>query len=318
MVQDAIPVGNYWLYDMVKVLKNDSKIAASTCRQIPRSDADLFACYSLWSHYNALDFKQDRITSIPDNFELLAAIEKRKVAGLEDTCCLVNRQIFNNYEFKPLKYAEDLDLGLRLLKDKYKLYFLYSVAVIHSHNRDPAYFLKRSYINDGVLKGLLSGCAAPTNDFQEIFCNIKFLYIVLVKSINSVSELQFDNYDIMLSKFKSEFKYNLKKEIIYFDDFIYGNSELDKLLSKLERSLDIVELKSNDVIEKWCFDFVDDLFRYLTVYGAKRYKFSEISESLYKLFAIIAGSSLSSSNLSNSTRKSKIALEMDRYLSEGV
>ncbi|MCK7531734.1 MAG: glycosyltransferase family 2 protein [Marinilabiliales bacterium] len=35
LVQDAFPIGYYWLYEMVDVLNRDQQIAAATCRQIP-------------------------------------------------------------------------------------------------------------------------------------------------------------------------------------------------------------------------------------------------------------------------------------------
>jgi glycosyltransferase involved in cell wall biosynthesis len=79
MVQDAIPIGNYWLYKMVKVLESDTKIAAASCRQVPRSDADLFASYTMWYHYRVMEFNNDKIVSTnKENFKKLTEIEKRR------------------------------------------------------------------------------------------------------------------------------------------------------------------------------------------------------------------------------------------------
>ncbi|MFQ5941172.1 MAG: glycosyltransferase family A protein, partial [Nitrososphaerales archaeon] len=61
-VDDAVPIGDYWLYNIVKVLENDSQVGAVTCRQVPKSDADLFACISLRTHYDFLNFHQDRVS----------------------------------------------------------------------------------------------------------------------------------------------------------------------------------------------------------------------------------------------------------------
>ena len=67
----------------------------------------------------------------------------------------MRRDIFKKFMFTDLKYAEDLDLGLRLIKNGYKIGFLSSVGAIHSHNRNLLYNFKRSYIDRKELIQLL-------------------------------------------------------------------------------------------------------------------------------------------------------------------
>jgi len=67
---------------------------------------------------------------------------------------MVRRDVFQKYLFRK-DFAEDLDLGLRLLEGKYKLAFLYSEGVVHSHNRSSDYFLKRYYVDSKALRDLL-------------------------------------------------------------------------------------------------------------------------------------------------------------------
>lgn len=58
-------------------------------------------------------------------------------------------------------YAEDLDLGIRLIQDGYRVAMLASVKVIHSHNRPAYYYLKRSFVDVIFLVGLFKDFTYP-------------------------------------------------------------------------------------------------------------------------------------------------------------
>jgi hypothetical protein len=66
--------------------------------------------------------------------------------------CIISRELFERYRYRG-DYAEDLDLGIRLIKDGYRIAMLASVKVIHSHNRPPFYYLKRSFVDVVFLLG---------------------------------------------------------------------------------------------------------------------------------------------------------------------
>ena len=61
------------------------------------------------------------------NFNILSPLDKRKLAGLEDVSCLIRMNAFNDFKFKKIQYAEDLELGMRILENNFKLAFLYSI-----------------------------------------------------------------------------------------------------------------------------------------------------------------------------------------------
>lgn len=133
MTQDALPKGNSWLVRMLQpVLKGDA--VAVSCRQIPKLGCDLFGRFAVLFHAQYMGIiSEDRILSLPKvkNYETL-----RLNAQLDDVSCLIVRDVFNKYQYRG-NYAEDLDLGLRLIRDNYKLALLSSVQVIHSHSRSP-------------------------------------------------------------------------------------------------------------------------------------------------------------------------------------
>ena len=177
MTQDAIPAGEYAVYQMVKTLMDNSELAAVTGREIPRVDADMFACWQIANHRQSLDLNADSIlTAEAANLPKMAPFEKRKIAQLNNIFCCLRKSDFDLFKFRPVEYAEDLDLGLRLLEGGRKLAYLHSVGVIHSHNRSPSYFFKRGFVDSYWLSDLL-GYDAPDwkhegfDSFGHVFRN---------------------------------------------------------------------------------------------------------------------------------------------------
>jgi len=155
IVDDAIPASNHLLADMISTFESDPRLAAVSARQIPRSDADLMACQAIWGYYYALGLQWDRIAS-SSNFDKLTSIQKRQVSQIDDVCSCFRKSILLKYGFnEKIAYAEDLELGVRLIRDGYKIAHSFSSAVIHSHNRQPSYYLRRAYVETKTLTNLL-------------------------------------------------------------------------------------------------------------------------------------------------------------------
>ncbi|MFI5294035.1 MAG: glycosyltransferase [Thermodesulfovibrionales bacterium] len=193
--QDAIPIGETCFADMVRGMKNDPKIAAVSAKQVPRSDADFFACWQIWNHYeNFLRYPKDEIVSLrKKNLEELGHGDRRRISQIDNICSCIRRDVFAKYEFNDLPYAEDLDLGLRLVRSGYKIGFLSSVGVIHSHTREAAYYFKRSYIDRKALIQLLN--VEPVNwqeigirDFSEMLEYIYSTYRKLDSAFNMLAQ----------------------------------------------------------------------------------------------------------------------------------
>jgi len=324
IVQDAIPIGEYWLYNMVKVLESDNKIAAATCRQVPRSDADLFACFSLWNHYRTLDFLEDRVSSPNQKLNDLSPLEKRRIAGLEDVCCLIKKDIFGDLRFKKLRYAEDLELGLRILENGHKITFLYSAGVIHSHNRNPSYFLKRSYVDNKELSRILSSeppYYIKDYNINDIFSNNRTLYAALNASIESLKSLSFDeNAGNIISKLKPLIQKNLKRNYLELKNFEKGNNSLDDLFDETQKIIGPVNFNSNNTIIQHYYNLLDDFNAYLDVYKSLNDKKADFVNSLYKLFAVVAGSAITDYYLfkSNNDGIDEELMAIDYILSEGT
>lgn len=160
MVQDAYPVGDFWLYGLASCLLNTEKeneLAALSCAEYIRSDSDVLYEYLADTHYHFLRCRdQDRVGSFcgADHVSL------REQGQLSDIACLIPRALFEQYKYQG-RYAEDLRLGVRLIRDGHKVGMLSSIPVIHSHRRSTGYYLRRVFVDVIFLAELFPDCVNP-------------------------------------------------------------------------------------------------------------------------------------------------------------
>ena len=159
MVQDAYPIGEYWAYGMLRYLMDhaESGLVAASCSEYSRSDSDMMYDSMIDTHYRFLGcHEQDRI----GDYQGADHMALRSRGQLSDVACLISREVFGKYGYQG-DYAEDLDLGIRLIKDGHRVAMLASVKVVHSHNRAAFYYLKRSYVDVIFLVGMFDDFLIP-------------------------------------------------------------------------------------------------------------------------------------------------------------
>lgn len=144
MTQDAMPENDNWLSRLIYPVAVLECVAAS-CWEIPRQDADLFARVSAFTWKKVMG-SENRISVLPENENYDSL---RYCAQLSDNACAVSAEAYYAVGGHEGAYAEDLDLGLRLLRDGRCVAQLSSPGVIHSHTRDAEYYFSRA-ITDAV------------------------------------------------------------------------------------------------------------------------------------------------------------------------
>ncbi|OGY21692.1 MAG: hypothetical protein A2113_04005 [Candidatus Woykebacteria bacterium GWA1_44_8] len=152
-VSDAKPSALDLLAKVANKLEKN-KAAAISVRQIPRSDADIFAAWTVWNHYQAMfgGSLEDVWVENIKNYDSLPAFERRKLAIIDDVFVLHRAEVIKKEKYdENLRYAEDLDLSIRYIKKGRILGFLHSESVIHSHTRPPEYFFKRYFVDTNVI-----------------------------------------------------------------------------------------------------------------------------------------------------------------------
>lgn len=143
MTQDALPDREDWLIRMLQPCLV-SGAAAVSCYETPKEDADLLSHITVWNWKNVMSGGADKLTSLPKDTSYDSL---RRSAQLSDNACLVKKSFFMEIGGHRGAYAEDLDLGIRLLKAGYTLGILSSVCVVHSHNRPAIYNFKRAIVD---------------------------------------------------------------------------------------------------------------------------------------------------------------------------
>lgn len=159
MVQDAYPIGDFWLYGILRYLLDheDERLVAASCAEYSRSDSDMMYDSMINTHYRFLGcLDYDRIGEYQGDDHM----SLRSLGQLSDVSCLIKRTLFSQYRYRG-DYAEDLDLGIRLIRDGYRVAMLASVKVIHSHNRSAYYYLKRSFVDVIFLVNLFDDFIFP-------------------------------------------------------------------------------------------------------------------------------------------------------------
>jgi hypothetical protein len=159
MVQDAFPIGEHWVHAMLRALRDPAhpKLVAVSCSEYSRSDSDLMYDSMIDTHYRFLGCREeDRVGRHrgDDHMSL------RSQGQLSDVSCLISRERFMEHRYRG-DYAEDLDLGIRLIKAGWEVAMLASVKAVHSHNRPAYYYLKRSFVDVEFLVALFDDFTYP-------------------------------------------------------------------------------------------------------------------------------------------------------------
>lgn len=323
--QDAIPISETCIFDMISVLEKDSRTAVAVVKQVPRSDADIFACWQLWYHYNKLLDPLDNqiVHADPDTLSRLSPTDRRKISQIDNVFSCIKRDIFDRFKFRPLPYAEDLDLGLRLIGNGYKIAFLFSIGVIHSHNRNPEYFLRRSYVDTKSISKLLGYEPIQWDELGihsvEDIMSLVHAFYSRIKFAMGI--LQGNNLNAPINSLFATVKSSLLEAQIRKGSA--GEKSLDDLLERLvstyQKKAGGYNGKAGVLINQY-LDLVDSFGEFLGAFDEISEKEEEFISALYKFFAIVAGSNIGNFAiyLENKNQSDPALTYLENLLSEGV
>lgn len=297
MSQDVVAAGLNCFYDLIRIMEKDDLIAAASVKQIPRSDADVFACWQLWYYYNkVLNLTSDHISSLdPKTLGKISPEERRKASQIDNIFSCVKKNVFDSFKFNPLPYAEDLDLGLRLISGGYKIAFFSSVAAIHSHNRDASYYFRRSFVDIKSIAYLLgfepiSWADQGIRSSEDIFSCIYAFYLKVSSAVSMCETL--DLQDRSVENVIDMVKYWLRNNDA--SGVPGGDESLNRLLTQIvpEESFEFRQHRGEDILLGQYTYLLDSLGDFLAIDGSIEWKKGEFVRALYKVFAVVGGSNL--------------------------
>ncbi|HEY8618104.1 glycosyltransferase [Phenylobacterium sp.] len=160
-VQDAYPSSDTWLYTLARALlrpaTEEERVSALSCTEFPRRDSELLYNAGVDTHYAFLGCRDsDRLGEMTGRDHMAL----RSQGQLSDVACLIPAETFQSYRYEG-RYAEDLILGVRMIREGHRLAMVSSAKIIHSHNRPARYHLKRTFVDVLFLRDVFPDFGQP-------------------------------------------------------------------------------------------------------------------------------------------------------------
>lgn len=154
MTQDAMPVNEYLIEELVKAFDNE-KIAAAYARQLPNSKCNVIERYTRAFNYP----EQSRIKSLED-LETLGI----KTYFCSDVCAAYRKSVYESlggFEEKTI-FNEDMIMAAKIIQSGGLVKYVAEAKVIHSHNYNCKQQFQRNF-----------DLAVSQVEHPEVFQNIK-------------------------------------------------------------------------------------------------------------------------------------------------
>ena len=294
MTQDALPSSHDWLKKLVEPIVSE-EITAVSCAESCPEGTDLYYRICSFNHSKYVGFfDKDVVGSISKCNDVDSL---RKNSSLNDVSCAIRKDIFMKYRYR-FDYAEDLDLGVRLIKDGYKIKILSNLYTIHGHNRNSDYYLKRSLVESKTFPKIFEAVESHENE-EIVSSRIVYSYFLVINSILE-SEKQNITFESTID-FIKKFSFILDNKIRntkYIKDFkidsIFNNNEIYNIVSILKQRYNVKFNDSSPYIAMGVRGYLDIVVDYLTL-NPVQYS-NEIKNSIYdcciKQLSVITGSEL--------------------------
>jgi len=317
---DAIPSNENLFYDLCKELSQHPECGCVSARQVPKSDSDLMFKSSITNHYKFLEHFFTHVK--PNSFDSLTIEQKRSVSQIDDVCACYRRNVFSKYQYTDLGYGEDLEMGIKLVKAGYYISNFGRNYVIHSHNRDAFYWLKRAFTEHSICNPLLG---AKIWDFKiqyKISTEEELLEVIwsIYNSIGlTIDFLKKDNSKDIRITFANIHKKSIK---FFLSTEKPKSSEpsIEKLFEIIFKDIPKLHSKKHLLLENY-------LARLYTIenFIAESYPSlmniqNDLFDALYKIFGNFMGDVLSGFNMYSKKNDLEIKLlpKIEKILKSGV
>ena len=144
ITQDALPINNDWLAEMVDTAEQDANIAGVFGQHIAHPDASIFTKNELEQHF--LGFLARPIVELDD------LIRYRKDQGyrqflyfFSDNNALIRRAIWEKIPYPEVDFAEDQAWARLIIEAGYRKAYAHNAVISHSHNYGFIERLQRSF-----------------------------------------------------------------------------------------------------------------------------------------------------------------------------
>ena len=144
LVQDALPSSETWLAALVAPLLNDDRVAGTFARQLPRPDAGAMTRWSLSRWIASSSTPHTHAVESREAFEALGPAGQFERCVFDNVCSCIRRSVWRQTPFASTPIAEDLEWARAVLLRGYRLAYVPTAEVIHSHDRSARYEFART------------------------------------------------------------------------------------------------------------------------------------------------------------------------------
>ena len=162
LVQDALPAADTWLAELTLPLRSDPEIAGAFGRQCPRPDASAITLHYWPTAVVAASVSHSLPPLTPEALAALEPMDRLRRCTFDNVCSCIRRSVWLRFPFRKTTIAEDLEWAKEVLLAGFRLQFVSSAVVLHSHERSARYEFARTYALHGRLFELFDLRTIPT------------------------------------------------------------------------------------------------------------------------------------------------------------
>lgn len=181
LTQDALPVNNLWLKNIILPMQKDPKCAGVFGKHLPYDDADIFEKDSLFHHFNGFG-KKITYYEIEDRYRYkVDPGYLHHLCFYSDNSSCLRKSIWKKIPYRDIEFGEDQMFAKDILEAGYKKAYSPDSIVYHSHNYNFKDMIKRCQSEFKFLKEIFDYESIPHFEiipvmiFRHCKSDLKFL-----------------------------------------------------------------------------------------------------------------------------------------------
>jgi len=144
LVQDAVPASEIWLSSLIAPLRADERVAAAFARQLARLDAGRITREYLRDAPINSDIARTLSPLTREELARLDPMRRLTRCSLDNVCSCIRRSVWSAIPFRETTIGEDVEWARDVLIAGHRIEYVPGAVVFHSHDRSPAYELRRT------------------------------------------------------------------------------------------------------------------------------------------------------------------------------
>jgi rhamnosyltransferase len=161
LVQDAIPVDEFWLVNLVTACEL-SGVAGAYSRQCPRPESTPLTRYLTIGTTPNQDTRVRKQLPPHGSMSTLPPEEQFALAVFQNNSSCMRRSVWLEHPFMRIPYGEDIEWGRRVIESGHAIVYEPKSVVYHSHDRSALYALKRAYADHYQVMELFGWVMVPS------------------------------------------------------------------------------------------------------------------------------------------------------------